>query len=176
MNRKRTIWALALVFVLSGAAGFASLTRSIPAPPFYTKAETAKDDAASDSEKLIGNWKLVSASVTPDFLKVPIPINTFEAEGSITVDRNYTIEANGSFFGSNYGYLGNGAIDIQGNNLTLHINEGIITVNEKKKKKDRKGKTITGSYRITGKDTLFVEASKDQDGIRYTFNLALVNF
>lgn len=175
MTRKRTIWALLLVFALVGAVGLASLSRGFSSKLPRLPDTAARAKTVSDSEKIIGTWKLVRASVTPDFLNVPIPINTFDATGSVTDDYTYTIEANGSFFGSNYGYLGNGDIDVQANNLTLTIHEGVITVNETKKKHDRKGKTITGTYRITNQDTLHVKAFKYQDGIRYTFNLALVN-
>lgn len=175
MTRKRTIWALLLVLALSGAVGIASFKQkagSAPAQPNLTKAEPG---TITGREKLIGTWKLVRASVTPEFLKVPIPINTFDATGSVSGRNTYTIKANGSFFGSSYGYLGNGDIEVEGKNLTLTINEGVISINEKKKKQDKKGKTITGTYYITDLDTLHVEAYKYQDGIRYTFNLALVN-
>lgn len=175
MTRKRTIWAVLLAFALTGAAGLASLNHNADPGPPHPTGKTANAKTVSGSEKLIGRWKLVRVSVTPDFLNVPIPINTFDAMGSVANDYTYTIEANGSFFGSNYGYLGNGDIDVQGNNLTLTINEGVITVNEKKKKHDRKGRRINGTYRITNQDTLHVKAVKYQDGISYTFDLALVN-
>ncbi len=164
-----------MLLALSGAVGIASFQYQTGSGSAQPDAVTAEMKTVTDPEKLIGTWKLVKASVTPEFLNVPIPINTFEAIGAVTRDHTYTIEANGSFFGSNYGYLGNGDIEIQDKKLTLTIGKGIITVNEKKKKKDKKGSTITGSYRITDRDTLHVEAFKYQDGIRYTFNLALIN-
>ena len=175
MSRKKTIWAILFAFALTGAAGLASLNHNADSGLPDLTDRKAGAQHVSGSKKLVGTWKLVTASVTPDFLNVPIPINTFDAKGSVTNDHTYTIEANGSFFGSNYGYLGSGDIDVQGDSLTLTINEGVIIVNEKKKKQDRKGNTITGNYRITNQDTLQVEAVKYQDGIRYTFNLALVN-
>ncbi len=175
MNRKKTIWTLLLLFALSGAVSIASLKQKNGSAPAQLNVTKAEAKTVTDSKQLIGSWKLVRASVTPGFLKVPIPINTFDATGSVTGSNTYTIEANGSFFGSTYGYLGNGDIDVQGKQLTLTINEGIISINEKKKKQDKKGKTITGTYSITDRDTLHVEAYKYQDGIRYTFNLALVN-
>ncbi|NEX13400.1 MAG: hypothetical protein C1941_01665 [Prosthecochloris sp.] len=175
MNRKRTIIALLLAVTLSGAVGIASLNRNTASdPPQVTSTKKGKG-TLSGSEKLIGKWQLVTASVTPDFLKVPIPINTIDARGTVTDDYTYTISANGSFFGSNYGYLGSGDIDVEGASLTLTINDGVITVNEKKKRQDKKGGTISGSYRMSGKDTLQVEAVKYQDGIGYTFHLELVN-
>ena len=175
MTRKKTIWVILLAFALTGAAALASLNHNIASGPPDQADTQSEAKKVSGPEKLIGTWKLVRVSVTPDFLNVPIPINTFEARGSVANNHTYTIEANGSFFGSNYGYLGSGDIDVRGDSLTLTIHEGVITVNEKKKKQDRKGKTITGNYHITNQDTLQVEAVKYQDGIRYTFNLALVN-
>lgn len=175
MTKKRTTWAILLLFALSGVVGIASFQQQTGSNPVQLNDTIAEAKPIAGPGKLIGTWKLVRASVTPDFLNVPIPINTFDATGSVTSNNTYTIEANGSFFGSKYGYLGNGDIDVQGKKLTLTINEGIISINEKKKKHDKKGKTITGSYNITNHDTLHVEAYKYQDGIRYTFNLALVN-
>lgn len=175
MNRQRTIWALLFLLALSGAVGIASFKQNSGSSPVQPNLTNRETETITGREKLVGTWKLVRASVTPEFLKVPIPINTFDATGSVSGKNTYTIEANGSFFGSNYGYLGNGDIEVEGKNLTLTINEGIISVNEKKKKLDKKGKTITGTYYITDRDTLHVEANKFQDGIRYTFNLALVN-
>ncbi|UZJ39251.1 hypothetical protein OO185_04800 [Prosthecochloris sp. SCSIO W1102] len=177
MTRKRTIWIILLLLALSGAVGIASFQYQTGSGPAQSDdATTTEMNTAAGQEKLVGTWKLVKASVTPEFLNVPIPINTFEAVGAVTSEHTYTIEANGSFFGSNYGYLGKGDIEIQDKILTLTIGEGTIIVNEKKKKKDKKGSTITGNYRIADRDTLHVEAFKYQDGIRYTFNLALVNF
>ncbi len=175
MTRKRTVWTLLLLLALSGAVGIASFKHQSGSDAGSLNAHAAGAKPAAGLEKLIGTWKLVRVSVTPDFLNVPIPINTFDATGSVSEKRTYTIEANGSFFGSNYDYLGNGNIDVQGKNLTLTINEGTIIINEKKKKKDRKGRRITGTYRITNQDTLHVKAVKYQDGISYTFDLALVN-
>ena len=175
MNRKRTIWLSLLLLALSGAAGVVSFNYRSGPHTVSRKDKTALAETVEGQEKLIGTWKLVRASVTPDFLKVPIPINTFDATGSVSNEHTYTIKANGSFFGSNYGYLGRGNVDIQGNNLTLTIGEGIITINDSDRKLDKAGKTITGTYHLTDRDTLLVEAFKYQDGIRYTFNLALVN-
>ncbi len=164
-----------LILALSGALGIASFKQHSGSSPVQHDISDNEPQTATSREQLIGTWKLVRASVTPEFLKVPIPINTFDATGSVSGKNTYTIEANGSFFGSNYGYLGNGNIEVEDKKLTLTINEGIISINNTKKKRDKKGKTITGTYSIAGRDTLHVEAYKFQDGIRYTFNLALVN-
>ncbi len=134
MTRKRTIIALLLAVALSGAVGVASLNRNTASDPTQLTSAKNGKGSFSGSEQLIGKWKLVTASVTPDFLNVPIPINTIDASGTVTHDYTYTIEANGSFFGSNYGYLGSGDIDVEGASLTLTIDDGVITVNEKKKK------------------------------------------
>ncbi len=175
MNRKKTIQALLLLLLLSGTAGLVFLNKNLSPATLAEPVAKVETKPVPGSEELVGTWKLVSASVTPDFLKVPIPIDTFEASGTVTGNRTYAIEANGSFFGSNYGYLGNGDIDIQKSTFTLTIHEGVIIVNDAKKIKDRKGKTITGSYHVTEKDTLQVEAVKYQKGVGYRFNLKLVN-
>ncbi len=174
MNRVQTTGIVILLALLSGGAVTVFLTGG-SAPSGSEEAETATTVASEKTHELTGTWKLVEASITPDFLKVPVPVTTFEATGSVSPDSTYAINANGSFFGRNYGYAGNGDIDIQGQNITLTIGEGIITYGKDGKKRDRKGKTISGTYVRNSLDTLFVEAVKYQEGIGYTFNLTLVN-
>ncbi len=177
MTTKRFAGILLLALGLSAAIGLS------PFNPVTAPKQTASpaDDTAAGAEpaavgrSLVGSWKLIRASVTPDFLNAPIPINSFDALGSIREDSTYTIEASGSFFGSRYGYLGRGDIDLDDGSMMLTIDEGVITVDDKKKKRDRKGRKISGTYRVTAGDTLHVEAVKEQDGIRFTFNLELVD-
>ncbi len=174
MKKIQATGIVILLALLSGGAATALLTGN-SAPSGNDKAQAAAAVLSGRPHELIGEWKLVKASVTPDFLKIPVPITTFEATGSINPDNTYAIRANGSFFGKSYGYLGSGDIDVQGKTITLTIGDGIITYGKNGKKRDRKGKTISGTYGIGSLDTLFVEAVKYQEGIGYTFNLALVN-
>lgn len=174
MIMKRTTLAILIVCALTAAASLSPLN---PMRTTETDAVSGKSSQPPSGylQNLVGTWKLIDASVTPDFLNASIPINSFDASGRINGDSTYTIEANGAFFGSTYAYLGRGDIAMKDGSMTLTIDEGVITVNEKKKKRDRKGRTISGTYEIRQGDTLHVEAVKEEDGIRYTFNLRLVN-
>ena len=177
MTTKRLAGVLLLVLGLSAAIGLSPLN-PVTAPKHAAPSADDTTNGAKPApagQSLVGSWKLIRASVTPDFLNAPIPINSFDALGSIGKDSTYTIEASGSFFGSRYGYLGRGDIDLDDGSMMLTIDEGVITVDEKKKKRDRKGRRISGTYHVTEGDTLHVEAVKEQDGIRFTFNLQLVN-
>ncbi len=174
MIMKRTTLAILIVCALTAAITLSPLN-----PVRTTETDTVSGKSSQTPsghlQNLVGTWKLIDASVTPDFLNAPIPIYSFDAQGRINGDNTYAIEAYGAFFGSTYAYLGKGDIDMKNGSMTLTIDEGVITVNEKKKKRDRKGRTISGTYEIRQGDTLHVEAMKEQDGIRYTFNLRLVN-
>ena len=173
MTTKKLAGVLLLVLGLSTTLGLSPFNPDTD--PKHDEPSATATEPAPAGRSLVGNWKLIEASVTPGFLNAPIPINSFDAFGSIREDSTYTIEASGSFFGSRYDYLGRGDIDLDDGSMMLTIDEGVITVDDKKKKRDRKGRKISGTYHVTDGDTLHVEAVKEQDGIRFTFNLQLVN-
>jgi hypothetical protein len=121
-----------------------------------------------------GKWKLVKATVTPGFLNIPIPLLSCSATGLLQQDNSYRINAFASFFGRDYHYRGSGKASINGNRVILTIDEGITTVDGKKKTVERRGKTINGTYRMVNR-VLYITGDRISKGIRYTFNLQLVN-
>ncbi len=143
--------------------------------PLLLNGSTAEAATHDEIRLLAGTWKVVRATVTPDFLSIPIPISTIDATGSIRHDRSYEIKASAALFGSSYAYLGKGTIELKGPTVILTVDEGTITVDERKKTIDRKGKIIRGTYRITADGTMFMKTVREKGGVRYTFDLELVN-
>ncbi|NEX12916.1 MAG: hypothetical protein C1942_09590 [Prosthecochloris sp.] len=162
---------LALLVTISIPTGEHS--RSPLTPAF--KSALAQTSTRNDIKQLTGRWKVVRATLTPEFLNIPIPISSIDATGSISHDKSYEIKASGALFGSNYDYLGKGTLELQGSTVILTVQEGAITIDDQNTKYDRKGKIIRGTYRISTNGTMFMKTVKENNGVRYTLDLELVN-
>lgn len=178
MNRICRSAVICSIFLLPASVSVANApNKPLPVKSLETGRHTITQPAPVNTLRqtsLIGNWKLVKATVTPDFLKIPIPLLSCSATGQLQKDNSYRINALASFFGRNYHYKGSGKAAITGNKVILTINEGVTTVDGEKKTIDRRGKMINGTYKVVNK-TLHVTADKYSKGVRYTFKLQLVN-
>ncbi len=131
------------------------------------------NNAQNLQRELTGKWKLVRATITPDFLAIPVPLHGFTARGVISTDNTCTIQASGSFLGKEYSYSGNGRIEHYDEaTLVFTVDKGII-VRDGTQHHDRPGSRIHASYRVTADDTLIIMTFRDADGIRYRFDLEL---
>ncbi|ANT64053.1 MULTISPECIES: hypothetical protein [Prosthecochloris] len=134
---------------------------------------TATGYAAPGIPLPLGEWRLVRATITPEFVSVPIPVNMVDATGHISPDSSCVIDASASFLGKRYDFSGRGSITVKGNQLSMTLAEGMIAVDGRERELGSGQDTIESTFSITAEGLLKVQAVKEANDIAYTFDLEL---
>ena len=152
---------------------FSRKCRHLVACLLYSGLVATTGYAGPGSTLPLGEWRLLRATVTPEFVAIPIPVNMVDATGLITPDSTCIIDASASFLGKRYDFSGSGSISVLGNQMNMTLEEGMIAVDGRKRKLGSGQDTIESTFSINDEGLMRVRAVKEANDIAYTFDLEL---